>query len=158
MSSKGLRIYLHASKDKRSENEIRILLQTEKRKVISPIQISEQSSETKVSSNQSSIQKGKQSSDSVSPDFDQKTSNKRFQKAASTYFDFRPYFTSNIETLAAMNMNFSQIHFGAGSQFMQSPPFNPQLSASGTVAGPSSSPPQWATQIIEDIQSIKVKR
>ena len=123
-----------------------------KRKVISPIQISEQSSETKVSSNQSSIQKGKQSSDSVSPDFDQKTSNKRFQKAASTYFDFSPYFTSNIETLAAMNMNFPQIPFGAGSQFMQSPPFNPQLSASGPV---SSSPPQWATQIIQDIQSIK---
>ena len=116
--------------------------------------ISEQNSQTKVSSNQSSIQKGKQSSDSISPDFEQTTSNKRFQKAAPTYFDFSPYFTSNIVTLAAMNMNFPQIRFGAGSQFMQSPPFNPQLPASDTVAGPSSSPPQWATQIMEDIQSI----
>ena len=45
-----------------------------------------------------------------------------------------------------------------GQQMMQSPPFSsqfyPQFSAMGTSS--NSSPPQWATQIIEDIKSIKL--
>ena len=38
---------------------------------------------------------------------------------------------------------------------MQSTPINPQFSASGTVAGLLPSPPQWATQIMEDIRRTK---
>ena len=41
-----------------------------------------------------------------------------------------------------------------GSQYMTSPPFNAQFPATG--AGPSSTPSQWASQIMEDIKSIKI--
>lgn len=127
-----------------------------KRKVISPLQVSEHNLRTKENSGNSIGQSSKQLSISISPDSDQQNPNKRFHTTAPNYFDFSPYFTSNIETLAAMSMNFPQIPFGAGSQFVQSPPFHPQFSASGSVLGAStSSQPQWATQIIDDLQSIK---
>ena len=124
--------------------------------MISPLQVSEQILRTKETKVSNSIgQSSKQSSISVSPDCDQQNPNKRFHTTAPNYFDFIPYFTSNIETLAAMSMNFLQISYGAGNQFVQSPPFLPQFSVSGSVTGAStSSQPQEATQIIDDLQSI----
>ena len=53
-----------------------------------------------------------------------------------------------------MSMNFPSMPFG--SQFMQSSPFNSQFSASGTPSSIQVPPPQWATEIIEDIKSIKL--
>ena len=51
-----------------------------------------------------------------------------------------------------MSMNFSQMPYG--SQFMQQlPPFT-QFTGSGIALGPP--PPPWATEIIEDIKSIKL--
>ena len=50
-----------------------------------------------------------------------------------------------------MSINFSQMPYG--SQFMQqSPPFT-QFTGSGIALGPP--PPPWATEITEDIKSIK---
>lgn len=53
-----------------------------------------------------------------------------------------------------MSMNFPSMPFS--SQFMQSPPFNSQFPASGTPSSIQVPPPQWATDIIEDIKSIKL--
>lgn len=141
------------TKDKKVKSES-CNYKPKKRKVISPLQVSEQIVRTKDSGGNSIGQSSKQSSISVSPVCDQQNPNKRFHTTAPNYFDFSPYFTSNIESLAAMSMNFPQIPFGAGSQFVQSPPFHPQFSGSVPDAS-TSSQPQWATQITDDLQSIK---
>ncbi|MEW8688926.1 MAG: hypothetical protein AB2556_24165, partial [Candidatus Thiodiazotropha sp.] len=65
---------------------------------------------------------------------------KRFHQATPEYFDFGPYFSSNLETLATMSMSFLKMPFGAGNQFMQSPPCNSQFPASAPEPGPSSPP------------------
>ena len=53
-----------------------------------------------------------------------------------------------------MAMNFPSMPFGSG--FMQSPPFNSAQFPAPSSAPGTSPPPQWTTQIMEDIKSIKM--
>ena len=141
-------------KKKSQKNSSETYYQPKKRKVLSPFQInSEQILHTKDNNGRVNGQSGQRSDLCVSPDSDQNSQNKRFHQSQQQYFDFGSYVTSNSDT--AISMSFSQMSLMPfGNQFMASPPFNPQYPATGTVAG--SSPPQWATQIMEDIKSIKI--
>ena len=138
-----------------------------KRKVISPIQISERISTTKDNNSSKrnnkkgnndnngrlNEQSSQQSGTCVSPDSDQ-VSKKRFHQTQPDYFDFGPFITPDSYT-PTISMSFQQMpQMPFGSQYMTSPPFNAQFPATG--AGPSSTPPQWASQIMEDIKSIKI--
>lgn len=126
-----------------------------KRKVISPIQLSEHSerkSEQGISQSNSKGQSSEQLGTCVSANNSPQHQNKRFHQSSPEYFNFGQYFASNLDALTNMSMNFSQMPYG--SQFMQqSPPFT-QFTGSGTTPGPP--PPPWATEIIEDIKSIKL--
>ena len=89
----------------------------------------------------------------ISPGSDQ-VSKKRFHQAQPDHFDFRPFIMPDSYT-PTISMSFQQMpQMSFGSQYMTSPPFNAQFPATG--AGPSSTPPQWASQIMEDIKSIKI--
>ena len=130
-------------KKKFQQNNLVSYHKPKKRKVISPIQInSEQISHTKDNNGRVNGQSGQRSVLCVSHDSDQNSQNKPFHQSQPQYFDFGSYVTSNSDT--AVSMSFPQM----------SQPFNPQYPASGTVA--DSSPPQRATQIMEDIKSIKL--
>lgn len=127
-----------------------------KRKAISPIQIaseqSERKSEAGINQQNSIGQSSKQLGSCVSTDTSPQNQNKRFHQSSPEYFNFGQYFTTNLDALTNMSMNFPQMPFG--SQYMQSPPFNSQFTASNTAPGPP--PPPWATEIIDDIKSIKL--
>ena len=120
-----------------------------KRKVISPTKSSEYNSGATVGEGgqgNSSGQLREQSDyNSVSPGNSDKEQVKRFHQSSPDYFNFKQY--------ANMSMNFPSMPFG--SQFMQSPPFNSQFLASCTPCSIQVPPPQWTTEIIEDIKSIK---
>lgn len=151
------------SKKKCQKNNSESHFKPKKRKTISPIQIRDNSSLTTLKSGQltgqpeqwNSIKSHEQWNIGVSPDQSQ-SQNKRFHQSSPGFYNFEPYFVTNLDALTNMSMSFSQMPFG--QQMMQSPPFssqfNPQFSAMGTSS--NSSPPQWATQIIEDIKSIKL--
>ena len=84
----------------------------------------------------------------VSPEISQET--KRFHKETPSYFYFQPYVSTDLNS---MRMNFQQMPFG---QLMQSPlAFNPRFPVSSAGVASGISPPQWATEIMEDIKSIK---
>lgn len=121
-----------------------------KRKVISPIKGSEHNSGVTVDKggqgNSSGQLSGQSDYNCVSPDNSDREQVKRFHQSSPDYFNFRPY--------ANMSMNFPSMPFG--NQFMQSPPFNSQFPASGTPSNIQAPPPQWATEIMEDIKSIKL--
>ena len=138
-----------------------------KRKVISPLQISERISHTKTNNSDNSNNRiGNNDNNGrlknqpiqwsdicVSPGSDQ-ISYKRFHGSQPDYFDFGQYFTPDNLT-PAISMSFQQIpQMPFGSQYMTSPPYNTQFPAAG--AGPNSPAPQWATQIMDDIKSIKI--
>lgn len=149
-------------KKKSQKNKSEGHYKPKKRKVISPIQISERISHTKDNNsnnsqlNDQSVQSSQQSDLCVSPNSDQNSQAKRFHQSQPDLFDFGPYITSNSST-PITSMSFPQMpQMPFGSQYMTSPPFNAQFTAAGTGPGPSSSAPQWATQIMEDIKSIKI--
>ena len=157
--------YYKPKKEKKKEN---------KRKVISPLQC-EPISRTKDCSDQPNVKHNTQPNFNVSPESNIQTQTKRFHASAPGYFDYSPYITSVSysasnsyvpDTQTALNMNFSNMPFGAGNQLMQSPPFT-QTQFTGTMPGTmppgmpgapgaTSAPPDWASKIMEDLKSIKV--
>ena len=92
----------------------------------------------------------------VSPEPNEQCHNKRLHPSSPEYFNFVPYadYSNNLNTMA---MNFPPMPFGSG--FMQSPPFNstqfPTQNPTQNSA-PGASPPQWATQIMENLKTIKI--
>ena len=139
---------------------------SKKRKTISPLQKSERKSGSKVDTVDTKQLSGqllseqwnggqKLNNNSVSPEPNEQCHNKRFHSSSPELFNFVPYADYNLNTMA---MNFPQMPFGGG--FMQSPPpfSNTQFPAQNPAQNPSPSatPPQWATQIMEDIKSIKL--
>ena len=149
----------HSKKDKKSEN-IGKYYKPKKRKVISPIQVSENKSlSTSSSSNNRPNKKNTKSvngqtikevgrTTSISPEISQEP--KRFHQELPSYFNFQPYVSTD---LTNMSMNFPQMPFG---QVMQSPPaFNQSFPVSSAGVASGTAPPQWATQMMEDIKSIK---
>ena len=138
-----------------------------KRKSISPIQTNEIDSAVKVKqqgSNEQGEQKTEQKSNqttgqwslcSVSPEIEQQK--KRFHALSPECYQFRP-FIDNQNNLANMAMNFPQMPF-AGQMGMQSPPpFNSQYNnppLGSSMFNTQSPPPPWATEIMEDIKTIK---
>ena len=138
---------------------------SKKRKNISPLQKSEKSEQksgskvdTKVDTKLLSGQLlSEQWNSTVSPEPNEQCHNKRFHPSSPEYFNFVPYavYSNNLNTMA---MNFpSMPAFGSG--FMQSQPFNStqfQTQNPAQNSGPSTCPPPWATQIMEDLKSIKI--
>ena len=109
-----------------------------KRKVISPVQSSEQSSVltgTQIDTNRSNLNRN-QSNSFVSPEFYQQT--KSYHQGSPGYFEFGP---------AKMSMNFQQVLFGGSFMQQSSQPFNSQFPASGVPPNVASglTAPQLAT-------------
>ena len=133
---------------------------SKKRKSISPLQNSELNSGTisnRLGSNEPlSSQWLLNSSSPIN-----ETQKKRFHNyyTVPAYYEFSP-FVDNLNNIPTMSLNFQQIPqqmpFG-GSVNMQSPPpfgSGPQYSGP-SVASSMMPPPSWATEIMEDIKSIK---
>ena len=137
--------------------------QSQKReKNISQLQKSEQKSGSKVDTKvDTKLLSGQllseQWNSTVSPEPNEQCPNKTFHPSSPEYFNFVPYadYSNNLNTMA---MNFpSMLAFGSG--FMQSPPYNStqfQTQNPAQNSGPSTCPPPWATQIMEDLKSIKI--
>ena len=144
-------------KDKKSENSGNIgkYYKPKKRKVISPIQVSENNSKSssnkradKKKTKAASGQVNKELGRCVSPEIIQEP--KRFHEDFPSFYNFYPYANTDINSI---DMNFQQMPFG---QVMQSPPaFNQSFPVSSTGVAFGTAPPQWAKQIMEDIKSIK---
>ena len=125
-----------------------------KRKSISPLQNSELSSGTKDSQSGSSEPlSGQWSLYSTSPINEQQK--KRVHIAGPKYYEYNP-FIDNLNNLSTMSLNFPQMPYGGSINMQSPPPFGAGAQYTGPSMAPNTlPPPSWATEIMEDIKSIK---